>query len=65
MNYVIVTSNLLLNTKIKILISQMSQGGWWRPLAEGLSFTKVKIVLETTKSMCKAALNFGVFLCRV
>ena len=29
-------------------------------LAEGLGFTKVKIVLETTKLMCKAALNFGV-----
>jgi len=24
------TSNLLLNTKIKTLISQMLQGGWWR-----------------------------------
>ena len=29
-------------------------------LAEELGFTKVKIVLETTKLMCKAALNFGV-----
>jgi len=27
---------------------------------EGLGFTKVKIVLETTKLMCKTALNFGV-----
>ena len=29
-------------------------------LEEGLGFTKVKIVLETTKLMCKAAPNFGV-----
>jgi len=29
-------------------------------VAKGLGFTKVKIVLETTKLMCKAALNFGV-----
>ena len=29
-------------------------------LAEGLGFMKVKIVMETTKSMCKATLNFGV-----
>ena len=29
-------------------------------LAEGLDFTKVKIVLETTKLMCKATLNFRV-----
>jgi len=27
---------------------------------EGLGFTKVKIVLETTKLMCKATLNFEV-----
>jgi len=27
---------------------------------EWLDFTKVKIVLETTKLMCKTALNFGV-----
>jgi len=29
-------------------------------VAEGLGFTKVKIVLKTTKLMCKAALSFGV-----